>query len=64
MLYNGNTKVQSMAVCGTESQTRLDLQGPLSTWVELQCCQEMLQHLLLGFELDCYLPYEFCMLYW
>jgi len=40
------------------------LQGPLSTWVEMQCCHELLQHLLLGFELDCYLPCEFCMLYW
>ena len=33
-------------------------------WVEKECCQELLQHLLLGFELDCYLPNEFCMLYW
>ena len=40
------------------------LQGPLSVWVEKECCQELLQHLLLGFELYCYLPNEFCMLYW
>ena len=40
------------------------VQGPLSTWIEMECCLELLQHLLLGFELECYLPYEFCMIYW
>lgn len=40
------------------------MQGPLSTWVEMECCSELLSHLLLGFELECYLPYEYCTLYW
>lgn len=40
------------------------LQGPLSTWVEMECSLDLLQHLLLGFELQCYLLYDFLMIYW
>ncbi|KAK9867013.1 hypothetical protein WJX84_003646 [Apatococcus fuscideae] len=41
-----------------------DLQGPLATWVERETALIMLQHLLLGFELELYQRYELCMIYW
>jgi hypothetical protein len=40
------------------------LQGCLSTWVEKEATQVVLQHLMLGFELDVYAPHEFTYLYW
>ena len=40
------------------------MQGPCTTWVEKTCAGVMLQHFLLGFELDLYQPKEYCMLYW
>lgn len=40
------------------------LQGPCASWVEKSCAAVLLQHFLMGFELDLYQPKEFCMLYW
>ncbi len=40
------------------------MQGPCAAWVEKGCAAVLLQHFLLGFELDLYQPKEFCMLYW
>ena len=40
------------------------VQGPLATWVERETALMMLQHLLLGFELELYQRYELCMIYW
>ena len=39
-------------------------QGPCALWVEKSCAAVLLQHFLMGFELDLYQPKEFCMLYW
>ncbi|KAK9840241.1 hypothetical protein WJX74_006074 [Apatococcus lobatus] len=41
-----------------------DHQGPLATWVERETALMMLQHLLLGFELELYQRNELCMIYW
>ncbi|KAL3159878.1 hypothetical protein ABBQ38_010276 [Trebouxia sp. C0009 RCD-2024] len=38
--------------------------GPCASWVEKSCAAVLLQHFLMGFELDLYQPKEFCMLYW
>lgn len=38
--------------------------GPCAAWVEKGCAAVLLQHFLLGFELDLYQPKEFCMIYW
>lgn len=38
--------------------------GPCASWVEKGCAAVLLQHFLMGFELDLYQPKEFCMLYW
>ncbi|KAK9845848.1 hypothetical protein WJX81_004103 [Elliptochloris bilobata] len=38
--------------------------GPLAAWVEKECADVLLQHLLLGFELGVYAPHEHCMLFW
>ncbi len=40
------------------------MQGPCAAWVEKGCAAVLLQHFLLGFDLDLYQPKEFCMLYW
>lgn len=40
------------------------VQGPLATWVERETCSCMLQHLMLGFELELYEPKEYTMIYW
>ena len=40
------------------------LQGPCASWVEKSCAAVLLQHFLMGFELDLYQPKEFCMLFW
>lgn len=40
------------------------VQGPLATWVERETALMMLQHLLLGFELELYQRCELCMIYW
>jgi hypothetical protein len=40
------------------------LQGPLATWAEKESAKVLLQHLLLGFELDVYAPHEYCYLFW
>jgi hypothetical protein len=40
------------------------MQGPCAAWVEKGCAAVLLQHFLLGFELDLYQPKEFCMIYW
>ena len=37
---------------------------PLSSWVEKETCSCMLQHLLMGFELDLYQNSELVMIYW
>lgn len=42
----------------------LGMQGPCAAWVEKGCAAVLLQHFLLGFEMDLYQPKEFCMLYW
>ena len=39
-------------------------QGPLMCWVEKECAHMLLQHLVLGFELELYAPEEFCMMFW
>ena len=38
--------------------------GPLATWVERETAGCMIQHLLMGFELDLYEPKEYTMIYW
>lgn len=38
--------------------------GPCSSWVEKGCSAVLLQHFLMGFELNLYQPKEFCMIYW
>lgn len=38
--------------------------GPLQTWMERECCRTMVTHLFLGFELECYMPHEYSMIYW
>lgn len=35
--------------------------GPISTWTEVESARVMLCHLQLGWELELYLPHEFCM---
>ena len=42
----------------------LAAQGPLMCWVEKECAHMLLQHLVLGFELELYAPEEFCMMFW
>lgn len=39
-------------------------QGPVATWVEREACTTMLAHLMLGFQLDLYQPYEYRSVYW
>ena len=38
--------------------------GPLATWVERETAGCMVQHLLMGFELDLYEPKDYTMVYW
>eukprot|EP00884_Botryococcus_braunii_P020280 jgi/Botrbrau1/6936/Bobra.0215s0015.1 len=38
--------------------------GPLTTWVEKESAKLLLQHLLLGFELEVYAPQEYSYLFW
>ena len=38
--------------------------GPLATWVERETAGCMVQHLLMGFELELYEPKEYTMIYW
>lgn len=38
--------------------------GPLATWVERETAGCMVQHLLMGFELDLYEPKDYTMIYW
>ncbi|CAL5223000.1 g5447 [Coccomyxa viridis] len=45
-------------------QDQDDTQGPLGCWVERECAHMLLQHLVLGFELELYAPEEFCMMFW
>eukprot|EP00955_Chlamydomonas_euryale_P106832 365730-Chlamydomonas_euryale.AAC.1 len=47
-----------------ETEDGHPIQGPLATWVERETAGCMLQHLLLGFELDLYEPKEYVMIYW
>ncbi|GAB4823291.1 hypothetical protein N2152v2_010337 [Parachlorella kessleri] len=41
-----------------------EVQGPVATWVEREACKTMVAHLMLGFPLDLYQPYEFRAIYW
>jgi hypothetical protein len=40
------------------------LAGPVTAWVESEAAKTMGAHIMLGFQLDLYYPYEYCVMYW
>ena len=65
--HEGGDQVHSsclMCVISDSEDRQCVVQGPCAAWVERSCTAVLLQHFLLGFELELYQPKDFCMLYW